>query len=198
MVRAVIGLGNPLPEYAGTRHNLGRMAVEALRERESLEWRSHFWNCYRWCRCGGGMLLAVSKTYMNCSGEAALALAGKFGLKPEEILVLLDDCALPLGKLRYRRTGSAGGHNGLKSVLEALGTQDVPRLRMGIGMGSLPLAEHVLGEFDPDERETVKSCTAFVSEALAGLSEEEDKTINAINNWRAPSYGDASKQEVIP
>ena len=192
MIRAIVGLGNPLPQYIKTRHNFGRMAVEALREKENLEWKSHFWKNYRWCQTNCGTWLAISKTYMNTSGEAVRSLARSLKLAPEEILVLLDDCQLPLGKLRYRHAGSDGGHNGLRSVIACLGTEDVPRLRLGIGKSPLPLVEHVLGNFEAEEQETVAAAINFLTNRLPKVSLDEEKIINEINNWRAPAYADAS------
>ena len=198
MIRAIVGLGNPLSRYAFTRHNLGRMAVEAMREKISTDWKTHFWKNYLWSKEAQEPILVLSKTYMNLSGKAVGCLAKDRSMKPEEILVVLDDCSLPLGKLRYRKTGSAGGHHGLESVLEVLGTLDVPRLRMGVGTGPQDMAEYVLSEFLEEEKELVKSMTDYLSDLPEKLRYNEEKTINEINNWRALyENGTRTQQEVI-
>ena len=190
MIRAIVGLGNPPAQYAETRHNLGRMAVEAMRERSGLKWKSYFWKNFLWCQKADEPLLVLSKTYMNLSGEAVQRMAASRELKPSEVLILLDDCQLPLGKLRYRKEGSSGGHNGLRSVLECFGTEEVPRLRMGTGIGSAMMAERVLEVFPPEDRPLVMAMTAYLSDLPERLSLNEEKTINEINNWRPPQSGE--------
>jgi PTH1 family peptidyl-tRNA hydrolase len=198
MIRAIVGLGNPMSRYAFTRHNLGRMAVEAMREKIPTEWKTHFWKNYLWSAEAREPVLVLSKTYMNLSGKAVRCLAKDRSLKPEEILIVMDDCSLPLGKLRYRKSGSAGGHHGLESVLEVLGTEDVPRLRMGVGASPLNMADFVLSEFPLEEMEDVKSMTGFLADLPEKLRTNEEKTINEINNWRLPSEEErAPNNEVI-
>ena len=192
MIRAIMGLGNPLAICANTRHNLGRMAMEAMREKSGLNWKSYFWKNYLWCQSADEPLLVLSKTYMNLSGEAAYKMAKNRGLKPSEVLIILDDCFLPLGKLRYRKEGSSGGHNGLGSVLEAFGTEEVPRLRMGTGIGSCRMADRVLEDFPAEDLPMVAAMTDYLSDLPKRLSLNEEKTINEINNWRAPITEDAS------
>ncbi|MBR5900718.1 aminoacyl-tRNA hydrolase [bacterium] len=186
MIRAIVGLGNPLPGYYLTRHNLGRMAVEAMRRKAFPEWKTHFWKNYLWSQNAEDQILVLSKTYMNLSGKAVLKMAKDRSVKPEEILVVMDDCSLPLGKLRYRASGSDGGHHGLGSILEVMGTKDVPRLRMGVGADPLNMADYVLSEFPEEERETVEAMTSYLSDLPEKLRLNEAKTINEINNWRAP------------
>lgn len=156
MVSLVVGLGNPGRRYRDTRHNIGFMVVEELRaragdpdEREaahSLLWRTEVE--------GREIVLARPLVYMNRSGAAARALAEKHGAAPDGILVVCDDFHLDFGVLRLRKGGSHGGHNGLRSIIATLGTQDFPRLRIGIGSapaGEDP-ADYVLERFDADER----------------------------------------------
>jgi PTH1 family peptidyl-tRNA hydrolase len=181
----VVGLGNPGAEYAATRHNAGFMAVDALADRLH---RFSGWTS------GGGMLrgrgragrfeavLVKPQQYMNRSGLAVKAILSE-GWNPGEVLVVYDDVYLPLGTLRIRASGGAGGHNGLESIVEAAGTPSVPRLRIGVGPApaSADLKEYVLLPFAGEEREIVPrvieaaSQAAFDAVAL-GL-------IEAMNRW---------------
>jgi PTH1 family peptidyl-tRNA hydrolase len=166
-LRLIVGLGNPGREYVETRHNVGfmvldRLAITAKAEfRPEKNWRSEF------CRAGE-LFLAKPQTYMNLSGQAVRALSDFYKIAPEQALVVLDDMALPLGKLRLRPSGSAGGHNGLASVIEHLGTNSVPRLRVGIGDKPQPGAAtgHVLGRFTLEERPELEQCLTRAVEAI--------------------------------
>jgi PTH1 family peptidyl-tRNA hydrolase len=151
----IVGLGNPGPEYRGTRHNVGFEVIDMLSEkyRIKLDRSKHR------AKFGLGMLgetpVVVVKplTYMNLSGEAVAPLARDYSLKPERILVVADDLDLPLGKNRLRAQGSSGGHNGHKSLIHSLGTQEYPRLKIGIGsVDRSQTIDHVLGAFTGDER----------------------------------------------
>lgn len=156
MLSLVVGLGNPGRRYRETRHNIGFMVVETLRERaggpdERETGHSALWSMEV---DGREIVLARPLEFMNLSGAAVRALAGKRGAEPSEILVVCDDFHLEFGALRLRRSGSHGGHNGMRSIIAALGTQDFPRLRIGIGAapaGEDP-ADFVLERFAPDER----------------------------------------------
>jgi len=148
----IVGLGNPGREYTDTRHNIGFMIVDRIAAKAGAEWRSE----KRWetqvARAGSTWLLKP-QTYMNLSGKAVAHLTGFYKIPAESVLVILDDMALPLGKLRFRASGSAGGHNGLQSVIEHLGTPAVPRLRVGIGSAQPGASvSHVLGRFQDEER----------------------------------------------
>lgn len=153
----VLGLGNPGPEYAMTRHNLGFMVVDELAARHNLPVQERT----RLALVGQGrirdrqVVMAKPRTYMNLSGQAAQSLAARFEIPPRHLLALVDDFTIPLGRVRLRKDGGSGGHNGLTSLLECLGTRDFPRLRLGIG--PLPpgtdQVDFVLGLFDPDQEE---------------------------------------------
>ncbi len=153
----VVGLGNPGGEYKGTRHNVGFEVVDMLAEKHriKLDRSKHR------ARFGLGMigetpvLLVKPLTFMNLSGQAVAPLAREFGLKPEQILVLADDLDLALGRNRLKPKGSAGGHNGHKSLIHSLGTQDYPRLKIGIGSSDGQTIDHVLGSFGRDERDVI-------------------------------------------
>ena len=159
-IRAVLGLGNPGADYSRSRHNLGFMVVHRLAERARLRFRKED-PTLEACtgRPGRGapdVVLARPLTFMNRSGRAASQLESRHGVRPEELLVVLDDLDLPFGRLRLRTRGGAGTHNGLRSVLDALGEEGLPRLRMGIGSAdpSSDLADWVLDDFrDPEMKQ---------------------------------------------
>lgn len=153
---AVVGLGNPGEQYARTRHNVGFLALEQLVRQAPGSWVRESGCQARLRRLALGqheVLLAQPLTYMNRSGAAVRALAERFGWGPGDLLVVLDDFLLDFGRLRFRRGGSDGGHNGLASVLEEMGTAAVPRLRVGIGQPPLEVStiDYVLSPFGPDE-----------------------------------------------
>jgi len=168
----VVGLGNPGPEYEGTRHNIGFDVADLLARECGAEFRKERrWSA--WVARAGDLLLVKPTTYMNLSGEAVSAVARFHRIAPAETLVVLDDIALPLGRLRLRPDGSAGGHNGLRSVLAHLGTQAVPRLRVGIGAatGPAPLTDHVLGRFTAAERPLAEAAAKRATEAVGCIRE---------------------------
>ena len=131
----VVFLGNPGPRYAGTRHNAGFMTADAFAREKGLRIdRLRFRALTGVCELGGEkVLLMKPQTYMNLSGEAAAQAARFYKIPPQRVIVVSDEVSLPIGKLRVRARGSAGGHNGLKSVIACLGTEDFPRIRLGVG-----------------------------------------------------------------
>ena len=164
--RLLVGLGNPGREYSGTRHNAGFMVLDRLaalagaRFRVDRKWQAEV-------AAADGVWLCKPQTYMNLSGESVGAIARFHKIEPPCVLVVLDDMALPLGRLRLRERGSAGGHNGLQSIIEHLGTQEIPRLRVGIGAAAPGAAtDHVLGRFAMDETPLVDQCLARAVEAV--------------------------------
>lgn len=164
--RLVVGLGNPGPDYEGTRHNVGFLVADELARRAAskfsfnTKWNSEIASC-------GGRAVMKPQTFMNLSGEAVADYARYFKLMPNEIMVILDDVSLPLGTLRLRRSGGAGGHNGLGSVLIHLSTESVPRLRMGIGApDGRPLHNHVLGRFGEEELQVVTKAVLRAADAF--------------------------------
>jgi len=170
--RLIVGLGNPGREYAATRHNIGFMIVDRLASEARVEFRNEkSWRAE--VARTGDLLLCKPLTYMNLSGESVQALGQFYKIGPDEMLVVFDDMALPLGKLRLRASGSAGGHNGLKSIIEHLGTQEIPRLRVGIGAAEPGAAiGHVLGRFAPEEREMLDQTLSRAVEAIRCLREK--------------------------
>lgn len=164
----IVGLGNPGRQYEDTRHNIGFMLLDRLASssgatfQSSPKWQSHIAKLP-----DGGTLLLKPQTFMNLSGRALHQVMAFHKWKPEQILVVYDDAALPLGTLRFREKGSAGGHNGIKSILQHLGTDAFPRLKIGIG-NSHPgeMVGHVLGKFMPDERPLLENTLATALEAV--------------------------------
>ena len=164
--RLLVGLGNPGREYAGTRHNVGFMVLDRIaaaagaRFRAGRKWQAEV-------AVAGDTWLCKPQTYMNLSGESVGAIARFHKIEPSSVLVVLDDMALPLGRLRFRERGTAGGHNGLQSILDHLGTREVPRLRIGIGSAEPGAATgHVLGRFSVDERPLVEQALDRAVEAI--------------------------------
>lgn len=165
-IRLIVGLGNPGPEYERTRHNIGFMVLDRLAADSRLKWeRSAKWGAY-WAK-GDPALLLKPMTYMNRSGAPLAAVSQFYKIAPEEILAVFDDIALPLGRLRLRLEGSTGGHNGLDSIITTLGTDKIPRLRIGIGAPPWEGAvDYVLGRFFEEEMPVVEKAVARAAEAV--------------------------------
>jgi peptidyl-tRNA hydrolase, PTH1 family len=155
----IVGLGNPGREYRETRHNAGFMLADRLTARWRLAWRSEpkfFAELAEGAVNGRRLVLSKPQTFMNASGEAVGKLAAYLRVPASAVLVLVDDADLPLGTLRLRPAGSAGGHHGLESVTQHLGSREFPRLKLGVARPAQAvrdIAGHVLGGFRPDERE---------------------------------------------
>lgn len=166
-IRLVAGLGNPGSEYAQTRHNIGFAAIDALAQSWSLTTQAEKkWGAL-WAKSDRGVFLVKPVTFMNRSGEPLAAIANFYKIAPEEILVVLDDFALPLGRLRLRPDGGPGGHNGLESIIVQFGTEAIPRLRIGIGAApDRGAIDHVLGRFFDEEKPAVEAAVARAIEAV--------------------------------
>lgn len=171
-MKAIVGLGNPGREYAGTRHNIGFDVVDEVARRWNVQLRP--WKSAADVVVVGsrGVVLAEPQTFMNASGDAVSRLAAFYGLEPTDLLVVADEVQLPLGRIRLRGSGSAGGHNGLKSIIQHLGTE-FPRLRIGVGRGdpTWDLADHVLSRFGRDEREAVVEAVNRAADAVELFAE---------------------------
>ena len=176
--RLVVGLGNPGLEYERTRHNVGFMALDRLAQGRAQWRRERAWNAQ--VAKMDGVLLCKPLTFMNLSGVSVGAVAGFYHIPASEILVVLDDMSLPLGRLRLRPGGSSGGQKGLKSIVERLGTQEVARLRLGIG-GASPegAVGHVLGQFRKDEIPALEEMLERAEEAICVV---QDKGLAAAMN----------------
>ena len=163
--RLLVGLGNPGVEYRDTRHNVGFLLLDRLAARERAEFRTEkSWQA-KVARVGD-LLLCKPLTYMNLSGQSVRPLSQFYKIEPSQVLVILDDMALPLGTLRFRANGSAGGHNGLKSIIEHFGTPAIPRLRIGIGSAERDAVDHVLGRFTLEERPALEQSLDRALEAI--------------------------------
>jgi PTH1 family peptidyl-tRNA hydrolase len=165
-LKLVVGLGNPGRKYDGTRHNVGFDVVDLLAGRHRLEWESAPADALIAKWRPASVLLAKPMTFMNLSGHAIGELLRFYKIDLADVFVVVDDANLELGRLRARPSGSAGGHNGLKSIIEALGTEEFARLRVGVGRGDArDLADHVLARFDPDERTDVAEAAGRAADA---------------------------------
>lgn len=171
----IVGLGNPGPEFAGTRHNVGWMCVERLARRVGVNFDRYRFRAQlaRWDADGRTVLLAKPLTFMNRSGEAVRPLVRFYKVRLDRLMVVYDDLDLPPGKIRIRPKGSAGGHHGMESIIEKLGTSDFPRLRIGIGRPVGPgafdpdaVARYVLSPFSAAERPLIDAALDRAVEAL--------------------------------
>ena len=185
-MKLIVGLGNPGSEYRETRHNIGFLVIDELARRWNTERSREQFEALivKTMAEGQQVMLAKPLTFMNLSGHAVSNLAGYYKIEPADVFVITDDVALPLGRLRARREGGAGGHNGLKSLIAQLGTEGFPRLRVGVGRGDnrRDLADHVLGRFEANERETVVAAVLRAADATEMfLRDGVERVMNAFN-----------------
>ncbi len=188
-LRLVVGLGNPGEKYASTRHNVGFMALELLASRQGGRFKAMTKLQGDLADVGTGesrLRLLMPQTYMNDSGRSIRAALDWFDLEIQQLLVLVDDMDLPLGRLRLRAQGGAGGHNGLKSTIQHLGTQEFARLRIGIGApGRTPeerrarTVSHVLGQFNREEEPLLHD---ILEEVLSGLERIQRQGLDRAGN----------------
>lgn len=173
----VVGLGNPGKEYEKTRHNAGFRAVDALAEKLGCRIdRLKFQGLYCQTSCNGKKLFLLKpQTYMNLSGKSVLQLSAYFHIPPQRIVVLFDDISLPPGRLRIRADGSAGGHNGIKSIIAELGSQGFPRVKIGVGAKPHPeqdLADWVLSTFSAKEEKDLISALDRAADAAVTIMDK--------------------------
>jgi peptidyl-tRNA hydrolase, PTH1 family len=165
----IAGLGNPGPEYTWTRHNIGFIVLDRLAERLGASWKRES----KWqgavAKTADSHWLLKPSTYMNRSGDSIQPVAAYYKIPPERIVVVFDDLALPLGRLRLRANGSAGGHNGAQSAIERLGTDRFLRVRIGIGAGPGSMVDHVLGRFQTEEMPVVAEVVDRAADAVECL-----------------------------
>lgn len=182
-------LGNPGEKYANTRHNVGFMTAEILAKDINLKInRLRFNAMTATCTVDGEkVLLLKPQTYMNLSGNAVRPASDYYKVPPERIIVVCDDVAIPQGRLRIRKKGSSGGHNGLKSIISALGTEEFPRIRIGVGAPAKddsenPMIDWVLGEFrGKDLEEITDSCRRAAEAVRAYITDGADRAMNKFN-----------------
>ncbi len=168
--KLLVGLGNPGSKYSRTRHNLGFMAADYLVDRKGSGFKSGRgkWDEARVDINGQDLWVIKPLTYMNRSGQAVRSFADYFKIEPEQIIVVCDDINLPLGRLRIRDSGSAGGHNGLGDIIETLGTDAFARVRLGIDLppGTMPSEVYVLNRFDDEELRIVEEMVKLAADAV--------------------------------
>ena len=184
----IVFLGNPGPRYQGTRHNAGFMAAEAMEKAKGIRInRSRFKALTAECDMGGErVLLMKPQTFMNLSGEAVAQAVRFYKIAPEHVIVISDEMSLAVGRLRIRTKGSAGGHNGLKNIISHLGTDQFPRIRMGVGAVPHPdydVKDWVLSVFRDKDAEDMADCARRAAEAAeCYIVNGPDKAMNLFNN----------------
>ena len=183
----VVGLGNPGAKYENTRHNVGFMTADALADRNGEPIRRVKYHALTSEAVIGGqsVLLMKPTTFMNLSGQAVSEAARFYKIPADHVLVISDDVDLPLGKLRIRKSGSAGGHNGLKNIIQLLGTDQFPRLKIGVGGKPHPdynMADWVLGQFQGEDKKTIDDAVARAADAVECLlADGIDRAMNQYN-----------------
>ena len=172
----IVGLGNPGPRYRDTRHNIGFRCIDLMSSKWDIKLSERRAKAIlvRDRHLGHDIVLAKPRTFMNNSGEGVAYLLARFRAKPQDLIVIYDEMALPVGKLRLRPAGSDAGHNGIKSIISALGTQQFPRVRVGIGKPSVggEHISHVIGGFSKDEFPIIAEAVGRVVETVDCLLEE--------------------------
>ena len=194
-MKVIAGLGNPGAQYANTPHSIGFEVVDALARELGAEWRassSYDGELATGMLSGMKVVLVKPTTFMNLSGNCVAPVVKYHNAKvAEDLLVVSDDIDLPVGKMRIRKGGSAGGHNGLKSVIERTGSQDFVRLRIGVGRDARDRANvvgHVLGKFSPEDRKVMDEVVAEAVKAIGTIERESTQiAMNRYNGWTATS-----------
>lgn len=194
----IVGLGNPGAEYERTRHNIGFMVVDHLANKRGIKLAAEkrFQGIYGEGKGNQNTKIRLLKptTFMNLSGQSVRACCDWYKLSPQSVLVIYDDLDLPLGKIRLRVSGSSGGHNGMKSIIAHLGTQEFPRLRLGIGRevnktnsASVPVVSHVLGSFASAESKVLPDLFDLTEAAIASINTVGiEKTMSMYNSRSIP------------
>lgn len=181
-MKLIVGLGNPGKEYANTRHNAGFMVMDALADElgvsiSTAKFKGEF---VKFKYKGEDIVLLKPMTYMNLSGESVIQVMNFFKISAQDLLVIYDDLDMPTGKLRLRENGSAGGHNGMKSIINQLGTQTFKRIRVGIDRHpKIKVVDYVLGKFSKDEQPLIEE---GVSQAVKAIMTYLDKDFNSAMN----------------
>jgi peptidyl-tRNA hydrolase, PTH1 family len=196
-VKLLVGLGNPGAQYETTRHNVGWMALDRIAQEAGLKFKSD--RRFRASIAEGRLSLTNDKvllvkplTFMNLSGEAVRLISDFYKVAPVDVVVITDDLALPLGSMRIRSKGSAGGHNGLKSLITHLKTDEFPRIRIGVGGHAGDAVSHVLGTFQREEWPEVHAAIDLAIQAAnTALEEGVETAMNRFNNRRKPEAEEA-------
>lgn len=185
----IAGLGNPGKNYEMTRHNIGFHTIDYIADREGVKVKKlKFKSLFGETAIGGKRVLLVKpQTFMNNSGESIADFAAFFKLPPEHIIVISDDIALETGRIRVRGKGSAGGHNGLKSIIYLLGSDRFPRVRIGVGAPEYDMVDHVLGRFSKDEIPVLEDAIVRADKAVREII--ENGVESAMNKYNAKGSG---------
>lgn len=189
-MKIVAGLGNPGVQYANTPHSVGFEAVEAIAREIGASWEEkRAFKCMlaRGTLGGAAVLLVKPLTFMNLSGESVAPLVKYSNATAADLVVVHDDIDLPLGRVRIRKNGSCGGHNGVRSIIERLGTQDFARLKIGVGKDKADVIGFVLGKFDPAARKTIDAVVGKAPEMVSSII--ADGADRAMNKWNAALFG---------
>ncbi len=180
----IVGLGNPGKQYEQTRHNIGFDVIDYMANKYNIDVNREKFKGV----CGEGfienkkVILLKPLTYMNLSGESIRELASFYKLEDDEIIVVYDDISLDIGRLRIREKGSAGGHNGIKSIIQNLGGDKFPRVKVGVGQPKDNLVNHVLGKFSKGDREHIEKVIPIVSDAIVEIVKNDAKeSMNKFN-----------------
>ena len=195
----IVGLGNPEKKYENTRHNIGFDVIDAIAEKYSLAVRERGFRALfgKGAIEGQRVILLKPQTYMNLSGESVREITDYFKIDPEEeLIVISDDVSLEVGGIRIRKKGSAGGHNGIKNIIEHLGTEKFQRIRMGVGEKpkEWDLADYVLGRFSGEDREKIgESITEAVKALETMLTEGADVAMNKYNRKKVAAHKPAQE-----
>lgn len=195
-MKLIVGLGNPGPEYERTRHNVGWMVVDAFARKFRIDVSRHEKSAHTGAGrvAGGSVMVAKPLTYMNLSGDAVRLLVNAYVESTQDLIVVYDDIDLPLGRLRIRQNGSAGTHNGMRSIIAELKTENFPRLRIGIGAaGEGRLRDYVLDEFSSDEQPAIDRAIERSVDALVLFCRGDlRRAMNEFNRDEGP------KDDVLP
>ena len=188
-MKIIVGLGNPGAQYANTPHSVGFEAVDAIAASIGATWEEK-----RQFKClmakgvfaGLQVMLVKPQTYMNLSGESVAPVVKYHNATAADLLVIQDDIDLPVGRMRVRKNGSCGGHNGIRNIIERLGTPEFARLKLGVGKDRTDVIAHVLGKFDPTTRRIMDEVVAEAVKAAALIVKNgPDRAMNACNGWSA-------------
>ena len=196
-MKIIAGLGNPGAQYANTPHSVGFEAVDALAAAAGVSWEEkRQFKCLmtRVVIAGQPVILVKPQTFMNLSGESVAPVVKYHNATAADLLVVQDDIALPLGRMRIRKGGSCGGHNGVRNIIERLGTQDFARLKLGVGKDRSDVVGFVLGKFSPAARKVMDVVVAEAAKAAAAVvADGPDRAMNAFNSFSAVPPADGDK-----
>ena len=188
-LKVVVGLGNPGAQYANTPHSVGFEVVDRIAESCGATWEEkRQFKCLmtRATLAGQSVLLVKPQTYMNLSGESVAPVVKYHNATEADLIVVQDDIDLAVGKLRIRKAGSCGGHNGIRNIIDRLGTQGFVRIKLGVGKDKSNVVGHVLGKFDPETRTVIDRVVEAAAKAVvAVISDGPDKAMNAYNGFDA-------------